>query len=445
MDVNKYLKQEESQVLERKRSLSDSKDIGHTICAFANTEGGILLLGVDDKGGVPGLEKEKLDPIQKQLADLTKKCKPVPSTRMEVKEISGKYTIVMLVNEVLDTACFYDGKVWIRTGSTNRQLSSSELIDFLKSRRILNFEDEFSDATIDDIDRNKLDGYLRKRSMDESYKKKKTADLLFSLKLMKNNRVTNLAVLFFAKDIMRFTPQAEIKLVRFKGIEPVDIIDAQYTANTLFEAIEQSLSFVLRNTKTRFEIKDIKRKEIPEYPTAVVREAIVNAVGHRDYYNQNSIQISIFDDRIEVTSPGALPKDLTIEQLGRLASHRNARLYQMLSLADYVEGYGTGIPRMIKRMRERELPDPYFEEIGNFFRVTLYNGESRKAIEQYGLNELQQKMLRLIKNKKNKSELIAKECNRSVPTIVKNLAEMEKKGLIKKIGKTRGAYYELTG
>lgn len=443
MDVTKYLKQEESQILERKRSISDPGDIGHTMCAFANTEGGVLLMGVNDKGEVFGLKKEKLDSIQKQLADLTKKCKPIPSTKIEVKEISGKFIILLLVNKVLGTVCFYDEKVWIRTGSTNRQLSSSELIDFLKSRRILNFEDEFSEAAIDDIDRDKLNEYFRKRSVDDAYKQKETTDLLFNLKLTKNKKITNLALLFFAKDLMRFIPQAEIKLVRFKGTEAIDIIDTQRTTNTLFEAIEQSISFILRNTKTRYEITDIKRKEIPEYPIAVVREAIVNAVGHRDYYNQNSIQINIFDDRIEATSPGPLPKDLTIEQLGRLASHRNARLYQMLSLADYVEGYGTGIPRMIKRMRERELPDPFFEEIGNFFRVTLYNEESKKAIEQYGLNELQQKILYLIKNKKNKSELIAKECKRSIPTIVKNLTEMEKKGVIKKIGKTRGAYYEI--
>jgi predicted HTH transcriptional regulator len=114
----------------------------------------------------------------------------------------------------------------------------------------------------------------------------------------------------------------------------------------------------------------------------------------------------------------------------------------MLSLADYVEGYGTGVPRMIQRMRERGLPDPVFEEIGNFFRITLYNEESKKAIEQYGLNPVQQKILSLVKEGKNKSKDIANECSLSIPTIVKNLADMEKKGMIRKIGRARETRYE---
>jgi len=441
MEIAKYLMDEESQVLERKPTLADPKKIAHTICAFANTEGGVFLIGVDDKGRVIGLEKQKLDSIQKSITELIKECKPIPSANIEIREAEGKFIVATLISKIFDSVCFYDGRVWVRTGPTNRQLSSSELIEFLKQRQMLNFEDQATEANIEDIDRKKLDMYLQKRGGSD-FKEKETADLLFNLKLLRDGKVTNLAVLFFAKDIARLIPYAEIRLVRFKGTEAVDIINTSRVVDTVPELIESSISFIRVNTKTRYEIKEIRREDITEYPLLVIREAISNAIGHRDYFNQNSMQVSIFDDRIEITNPGHLPMELTLKDLGRLAVHRNPRLYQMLSLADYVEGYGTGVPRMIQRMRERGLPDPVFEEIGNFFRITLYNEESKKAIEQYGLNPIQQKILSLVKGGKNKSRDIARECSLSIPTIVKNLAEMEKKGMIKRIGMARDTHYE---
>lgn len=443
MDLNKYLQDEESQILERKTSLSDPKKLGHTICAFANSEGGVLLIGVDTTGHLIGITRTELDSKQRLMVELIKECRPIPSVKIKIHEIEKKSIIIVCVNKLFDTVCFFDGKVWIRTGSTNRQLNSGELIEFLKGKKILNFEDQVSDATIEDMDPEKLQSYLEKRSEIPDFRGKDTNDLLFNLKLLREKSPTNLAVLFFAKNLSKFIPYAEIRLIRFKGTEPVDIINTSRITKVITEAIDNAISFIRLNTKTKYEIKDIKREDIPDYPVAVIREAVSNAVGHRDYYNQNSIQISIFDDRIEITNPGRLPMELKLSDLGRLAVHRNPRLYQMLSLAGYAEGYGTGVPRMIQRMRESGLPDPFFEEIGSFFRVTLYNLESKKAVEKYGLNRLQQKIFTLVKNGKNKSKLIAKECQISVPTVIKHLAELEKKGIVEKTGTTRGAYYKI--
>jgi ATP-dependent DNA helicase RecG len=260
-------------------------------------------------------------------------------------------------------------------------------------------------------------------------------------------KIKNSALLFFAKTPLFFNPQIEIKLVRFDGTEPVKIIAHELIQSDLTEAIERALSFVKNNLSKSMEIKSTaKREEKLQYPLEVIREAIVNAVAHRDYFSKDAIQIYIFSDRIEITNPGSLPQALPKELFGTLSVQRNPVTYKLLRDYGYVEGLGSGIPRMINNMREYELVDPEFGIYEQFFRITLRNKPSNlKPIKEHAdLNERQIKAIKFMKeNKSIKTKMYMKINNVSFGTARLDINEMLKFGYANKIGSYKGAYYVL--
>ncbi|HLC55033.1 MAG TPA: ATP-binding protein, partial [Candidatus Nanoarchaeia archaeon] len=245
-----------------------------------------------------------------------------------------------------------------------------------------------------------------------------------------------------------FNPQIEIKLVRFDGIEQVKIIAHELVQSDLVEAIERSLSFVKNHLPISFEIKSTaKREEKFQYPLEVIREAIVNAVAHRDYFSKDAIQIYILSDRLEITNPGSLPQNLPKELFGTLSAQRNPISYRLLRDYGYVEGLGSGVPRMINAMREYGLTDPEFGIYEHFFRLTLRNKPNAlKPIEEYvDLNERQLSAIEFLKEHKSiKTKMYMKINNVSLGTARLDINEMLKFDYIKKIGSFRGAYYILS-
>ncbi len=189
-----------------------------------------------------------------------------------------------------------------------------------------------------------------------------------------------------------------------------------------------------------------KRKEVFEYPMDVVREAIVNAVVHRDYFNKDAIQVYIFDDRIEITSPGSLPKGLTKELFGTISIRRNPIVYRFLRDLRYVEGLGTGIPRMRNGMRRSGLDDPHFVFTDTIFRVVLRHTKTKKKpIEsKQDLNERQLKALKYLKENKAITTKTYMRINKvSYVTALKDIDEMINFEYLDRVGKRRGAYYVL--
>src|SRR3989338_10676160 len=143
-------------------------------------------------------------------------------------------------------------------------------------------------------------------------------------------KIKNIALLFFAKELQSFHPHIQVKLVSFDGMEPIKVIAYEDAKGSLPEMIEQAANFVKRFISKEFIIKGLKREEILLLPEEAVREAIINSVAHRDYFNKNEIQLSIFDDRVEITNPGGLPEGMSQELLGSLSIQRNPRIYQLL-------------------------------------------------------------------------------------------------------------------
>lgn len=271
-------------------------------------------------------------------------------------------------------------------------------------------EEIIINSTIDDIDIeavNQFKNVLDDENVEKLFDVRDIEKILEYLKAGKidsngNFHLTTSGALFFAKDIGKFDIDHEIKMVRFNGNERIEIIDKHFTKTSFLLLIEEFEQFFKKNTKKGGIVKGLKRINIPEYPIEAVREAFINALAHRDYtIRGNCITFYIYDDRIEIISPGRLPYPLTIDTLGIINNpqHRNKNICNILQKTKYMEHVGTGITRMRKEMEEHNLPEPEFFDTG-FFGVILRgpNGQLIKPKEKtaeslnlakYNLNERQ--------------------------------------------------------
>lgn len=194
--------------------------------------------------------------------------------------------------------------------------------------------------------------------------------------------LNNTGLLFFGKDISKYDVGHQLKMVKFNNIDRIGILDKKETKSSIFNLFDEVELFFNENTKHGLVVEGFRSVEIPEYPYQVIREAIVNAIAHRDYDFDNSfITFYIYTDRIEIISPGRLPYPLTIDKLGKTKNpiHRNPKITDILSKTKYMEHIETGITMMRETMNKHGLPEPEFSDENNFFKVVLY-GPNNKLI-----------------------------------------------------------------
>jgi ATP-dependent DNA helicase RecG len=259
-------------------------------------------------------------------------------------------------------------------------------------------------------------------------------------------------LLLFAEDVERFI-HSQVTVVRYAGREMSDQFVREDIRDTLPEQVRRVESAVLVNLRTGARIASLQREERLEYPLKAVREAIVNAVAHRDYsLRGDDIRISIFTDRVEFHSPGRLPGHVTVQNIVEERFSRNQVLVQVLSDMGFVERLGYGIDRMIKLMADDGLPLPQFREMANGFVVTLH-GPGEEFVSQpasqlrewrlLGLNERQIAALEYLgeNGRITNREYQALSSEVSSETIRRDLADLVSRGLLLKIGKKRATYY----
>ena len=276
--------------------------------------------------------------------------------------------------------------------------SYDDLINEIK-RSLINYVRKFlkqipyderiiSATSIDDVDMNTLEIFYSLLNKDSPLLKVKdvrsTEEILEYIGAGTIDKtgfhLNNTGLLFFGKDVSKYDVSHQIKMVKFNNIDRIGIIDKKESKSSIFKLFDEIKLFFNENTKHGLVINGFKSVEVPEYPYEVIREAIVNAIAHRDYDFDNSfITFYIYTDRIEIISPGRLPYPLTIDQLGKTKNpiHRNPRITEILSKTKYMEHVGTGISMMRKTMKEHGLPEPEFNDENNFFKVVLYGPNNR--------------------------------------------------------------------
>jgi ATP-dependent DNA helicase RecG len=436
----------ESQFLELKREVDGVHGFQRTACAFANTHGGKILIGIDNKGRTVGLPKDDLDRIQQRLVQALRQLTPVPFYGVEILNIDDRKVIQVEIEPMMyGSICSWEGIIYYRRGSVAERADGTILQELLVKRKIIDFELTLTRVGPDSIDVDALKDYMSIRSPTLQFDAGHIESNLVSMGVLNQldgGRINNAGVMFFFPTPGDIIPQFEIKLVRFKGTTPVQILDAAFISRPMLRLLAEAETFVTRNTRNAFRIEGMDRIEVPEYPMNVIREALVNSVAHRNYFDGNAIQVNIFDDRIEFLNPGTLPEGLTLKNLGAYSIQRNPMIYKMLRDVRKVEGLATGIPRIKQALREGGYPEPSFEELGGkFFRLTVWN---REFAGHEWLSKRQRAGLDFIE--KNGSMTVADyaEMNSlAISTANGDVREMIEKGLLEKIGRTRGSRYVL--
>ncbi len=320
------------------------------------------------------------------------------------------------------------------------------------------------EAGYDAIDEKEVKHFLENRAVKlrvDIPKISITEFLVKTLKLVKevNGKLkpTNAAVLFFGKNPSEYIPHHEIRIARFKGITRTEFIDSKEIKGPIYIMLDEVELFFRRNTRLASKIVEFKRVDIPEYPYEAIREAVINAIAHRDYaYRWAPIVFSIFDDRIEISSPGGLLPGLNIKNLEGHHATRNRVICNIFHETKDMEKFGTGIGKMKRLMEEHRLAEPRFSEEGNFFVVKFYGPgdkildlvpsipkERQVDLRELGLNNRQIEALRLMVNE-NKRMSTKKYCRRfniSRNTAYLDLSELVKKNMILPMGQGRSLYY----
>lgn len=367
----------EHQSLDFKRGVPD--DILATIPAMAMTDGGLIVHGVADDRTIVGcpLSQNTADRIQRYAreCDVEVRVRPVQVgeseiTVIEVPEIRGR---------VVTTP---DGRLLRRVGGDSQPLRGDAHSRFVREREDRPGEEEPARGfRSDDVDLSVLNEVLAAEARPAAERDdalRALVDLGVALpgESSADATVLRAAAVLLARDPGKFFPGAAVQMVRREGVGPGPGPAAARTECTgpLIRMLDDCLAFISQHTRQFSVVRGVRREILPEYPSLVLREAILNALAHRDYGLLGAtVDITIWDDRIEVQSPGPLPGHITVENMRQEHYSRNRRIMRVLKAAGFVEEYGEGVDRMYREMEARLMEPPIFSAAAGSVTVTLRN------------------------------------------------------------------------
>ncbi len=453
MDLKTILREGRGQLVEFMVQ-PDVERLAETLVAFANADGGTILMGIG-AGGQIASDLETQD-VEAALLRAQMQCRPPVKTDWQSVETARGPVVAIVVPRSSEFHTLQDGAILLRSGTHNRRLGGDEIQQLAMAKGAASFEEEVvPGASLQDLDADVIRDYERQRHERRPRGEQLSGEeiLLDSGAVNRDHRVTVAGMLLFGQKPQLFLPQSGVVFVRFAGTQPAGA--GSPPGYTRREEINGPLPKVIADTwnvlweEMRHEaiITGLLRREKPEYPEIAVREALVNAIAHRDYrIKGRRIEIRMFDDRLEIISPGGLPGHITLANIVEEHFSRNPRLVRGLFYWGYIEELGIGVDRMIEAMLQAGHPSPQFEATPHSVTVILRNVQERpEAHWPEGMNERQ---LRALKYIEEKGRITNREYRVLFPdispeTIRLDLADLVSKGLILRIGDKKGTFYIL--
>lgn len=416
----------ESQTVEVKSAHNGcSKRLYDTLSSFSNQDGGgIIVFGLDEKQGFETVGVYDLQDLQKSVTEQCNQMEPAVRGVFTFAEYEDKNICALEVPsvELVERPCYYKGagKVkgsYIRVGDADLPMTDYEIYSYESYKKhVHDDEREVERIDLSYMDREILDKYIvEKKQAKPKFSKLNEEQIYEMLNIKRDERFTLAAVMNFALYPQGVFPQLGITAVVVPGYSIGELgnsgerfVDNKRIEGTISEMLEEAMVFCKRNMKikTIIDSKTGKRNDRTEYPINAVREAILNALIHRDYSVHTEgtpIQINFFTDRLEIHSPGGLYGRMTVEQLGKARPDlRNPTLATMAESLNQAENRYSGIPTIRMEMKEYGLPEPEFKNGRNEFVVTLYN----KEIEQKKIClTLEDKIVEFCKEPKSRKEI----------------------------------------
>ncbi len=340
---------------------SFDKSFIEEVCAFANSSGGKIILGISDKGIIKGINTD--NSFRSRIQDSLRQLQPSLNVGVEVKD----NLIIIDVPDGHDKPYACSRGFFIRNGANSQKLTRNEIIEYFQKEGRIRFDELKNDKAVfeNDFDERAFKDFLNLAGITHSIDR---MSLLKNLDCITDDgKFTNAGVLFFARDIDFLLNHAIVVCVLYKGKEKVNILDKKDFKGNIVENINNAILFVKRHTNVQYKIEKLQREEIPDIPDIALREAIINAVCHRDYFDKSSnVLIEVFDDRVEISNPGGLPNGLKPSDFGRKSVARNPLIASLLNRINYIEKVGTGINRIKQAVAENERSSVEFSFDGGF-------------------------------------------------------------------------------
>ena len=430
----KFILQEgEGFKIEFKKSFD--KSITKEMVAFANSEGGRIFLGVNDDRKLKGIKID--NKLKSQIQDIARNCDP--SIKINFEEFGN--ILIVEVKEGKDKPYKCSEGFYLREGPNSQKLKRDELLKLITELGKIKFDEQINKnfRFPEDFDKEKFSRFLKINNISKVIS---TIEILINLSLgtpvNKKFALNNAGVLLFGKEPKKFFRQNFITCVLYKGKEKINVIDRKDFNRDLLDNYENTLAFLKQHLRLEYEIKGYgPRKEIPEIPYESLKETVINALVHRDYFEDRfGIFVEIFDDRVEITNYGRLLFDK--KNLGKISMPRNPIIFDVFHRMNLIEKIGSGINRIKKQIKERGLKVRF--ETNEFFRVILYRPKTTPKTTP----KTRGNIIALIKENPNiiKEEL-AKRLNITEDGIKYHIKKLKKKNIIRWKGPSKGGHWEI--
>ena len=432
------------------------------ITAFSNSSGGRILVGITDRGNIKELEKAKMNSLKSEIQSIARNIEP--SVKIEIENFKNILIINVPISVNRPHQC--SSGFYLRQGANSQKMTRNEILSTFEEGGNIRFDEqkaiEFNISK--NLDNSKVKMFWKQLGISSNATVK---NILFNLGVMRGKPevINNAGVLLFSKDLSRIFYHTVISCALYKGTDKLYVIDKKDFNQDLLASVESSMQFLKQHLNIRQVMTgNPKREDIPEIPYEVLREGIINAVIHRNYFEKGAnILIEVFDDRIDISNPGGLIKGLSKKDFGQRSLCRNPVLAGLFQRIGFIEKMGTGIRKMKALSKAAGLKLPRFEYNG-FFTVTFLRP---KVGENVGINVgtnvgIKQGLL-IVTGKKGKQldriarivtdisednfiniSNIATEFNSTPRTIERDFHLLEKENIVVFKGSKKTGKYEIT-
>lgn len=466
----KYLTTEhENKYFDRKSAKIKPSDISDLISAFANAEGGTIVIGISDKQktleGINAFGEEKINSFINAPKDC---CKPMPEFQEEFLDIineNGKEDRLLLlhihasVDQIIRTT---NDSTFLRIGDKTRELKGVDLRNLEYSKSTRHYEDECNtDAEIEDLDEKLIADYKHRIGADDlsTYQVLKARG--FIRKVNGVERLTNAAVLLFASTVTQFYSNCRIRFIRYDGTSAqvgtrmniIKDVNIEEPLPRIIEKAKQFLSIQLREF-TALDPKTGLFKTQAEYPEFAWLEGIVNAVVHREYaMTGNYIRVTMYDDRLEILSPGKLPNLVTVNNIQETRFSRNPQIARVLTEFGLVRELNEGVKRIYADMKEHNLDEPVYTENDQAVTLILKNNIEQRHIKEkisaksgvdsgvdFGADSIEKILDEIRKNEKISIAKIAENINVPKRTVERQIKKLKDAKILVREGTKNGKW-----
>ena len=374
MNLFEQIQQGESKTLELKSQLPLHEQIAKTVVAFANTSGGKLVIGVSDNREIIGIDEESIFSVKDQINSIIfDRCYPAILPEIYSVNQQGKLLLVVEVfrGNLLPYYLKAEGKnkgTYLRIGASNRKADFDHILEMERQKRNQSFDEELCrEEDLSTLDLSALNARFSAMGKPLNDEKLKNLKLI----QMENSSLYPTQGLMI---LLGKYPHVVTKCARFKGTDMTLFLDRKEYSGDLFSQLEQVEAFIKNHINLRGEIKGLQRTDTFEIPEAALREALINAVIHRDYSNQGrDIKVGVYDDIVNIVSPGGFPNSLTAESLSEGRSEiRNRVVARVFKELGFIEQWGSGIQRIKNICTAHGLVEPRIREKGDYVDVEFY-------------------------------------------------------------------------